>query len=436
MKWFRRNRTDRRALPPGASGDLTEFVYLDETAVTSLVSSLLGPITETQTEATTRDLLAEMSGSSDVHVPAFYHGNVAAKTSGSFGASRSVQRRTNIQTAFSELDVALRSRYALIDSNSGVPSGAAPSAVLRRALEDRHAIRVSDLTRGVPFTADVELGLDESYALLSLVEAFNEFASEPELFGSAAIDAYRPAQAVGRVLRMMMAGLVPLECALPNLQVYTWEGEDYVMTREVAHGLGASQEQPPLRLVAICEEASFWKDIRRVAFEKGRYRVTARAAKPGLQSSWSPIKMSDVIRGYFPEVALELDGLPKVMANAMRSGASSSPRPPAASHKVLAYVHNLAATRDQSLDERVLIEVLAVIDEGSALDSPDEWRPTLARVTKIVEQAWGVKFDQDELLDARRVMLATDSRPTALPVGENTQKNVRYVEADVVAIHW
>jgi hypothetical protein len=436
MKWFTRRRQDKRALPTGVEGRLTEFVYLDETSVTSLISSLKGPLIETQTESRTEELLAEIGATQGFNIPGLYQASASGKVGGQLGTSKSVQRRANIQTAFSELELALSEQYPL--RNASVPPAwrEGPHEVLERAISERLAVRASDLYRGRPIALDVELGIDESYAILALVETFNEFAKEPDLLGRPAVEAYQPAQAVGRVLRMMMAGLVPVECRLPSTTVVEWEGVEYVMAESLARLMGPNAKKSSLKLVAICEEASFWKDIRRVAFERGRYRVTARVARGGLQTAWSPIKMSDVVREFSPEVAGQLSNLPSMMAEALRAGGSSGTSVSSGNEKILRFAEKLAEIRGRSLEGELLAHVLRLGVGPARFDSPDQWRPVLNEVSELLEFEWKVQYSPDELLDARRFLLqepAAHHEPVATtPVPQSD----RFIEVDVIAIHW
>lgn len=436
MNWFRRRHPTARALPRGVSGSMREFVYLDEIAVTSLVSSLLGSVAEGSTESLTREFLAEVSTSQDARVPGFYQGSVGGKVGGKSGSSLSTQRKANIQASFGELEVALKERYVLKVPESLPRNFEASPKSLDRALDARHAVNVRDLARGKPFTLNVELELDESYSILALVETFSEFAKESELIGHAAAEALSPAQAVGRILRMMMGGLVPLVCPTPGLRAVTRDSEEYVMPADLAEMLGGEWHVAELRVVAICEEAAFWKDIRRVGFERGEYRVTGRVARDSLQSSWSPIKMSDVVRRYFPEVATQLDALPAIMSESMRS-AKSVPTPSGAiTAALLDFSLRLAHSHKRELDPDTMSRLLEVPEAGASYETPDEWRPAFDRAASILGDDWGLQFTSEELLEARAMMLNPRIQPPPQVPASPPPREVRYLEADVIAIHW
>ncbi len=438
MTWFSRTKSRGRVLPRGTVGAIREFVYLDEVAVTSMVSSLLGTVMESSTESVTREILAELATSHDAKVP-FYSGSVSGKVGGNLGSGRSVHRKANIQAIFSELEGELQGRYCLRANKSQSEQATHTASLsLDEALRRGWAVAVDDLARGKPFEVDVELGLDESYSILALIETFNDFASEQELIGEEAAEAFRPAQSLGRVLRMMMGGLVPLDCTLPDLRVVSRSGSDFLVNTAMVPGLGVGSAARPVRLVAICEETLFWKDIRRVAFERGRYRITGRIARSGLQRTWSPIKMSEVIRRYAPEVARELDALPTTMAEAMHAGiATANSISPGLINALECFESSLAAKRGLHKGDSSMDELVRMINPGLSYDTPDEWRPLFDKASRYLADKWVTEFSPEELLEARAGLLPEGPR-TAVPGVRNESGSADglYLEADIIAIHW
>src|SRR5690606_10893786 len=82
----------------------------------------------------------------------------------------------------------------------------------------------------------------------------------------------------------------------------------------------------PLELVGFAEANSFWRDLRRTLFSGSTFTVYARAEGPALDSSWSPIKIADLLASVSPELRDEVV-LPLQHLDFNTSSAVESPDP-------------------------------------------------------------------------------------------------------------
>src|SRR5699024_5959591 len=83
----------------------------------------------------------------------------------------------------------------------------------------------------------------------------------------------------------------------------------------------------------------YWKDIRRVLFSSGQFKLLCRVTRPGLHETWTPVKVAHLFGDIAPSLVEQIDTLSK-------AGASGLDRlPPGQSN--LALVRALAAYADQ-----------------------------------------------------------------------------------------
>lgn len=63
----------------------------------------------------------------------------------------------------------------------------------------------------------------------------------------------------------------------------------------------------PLVIVGVTEHLAYWKDIRRVLFSEAEFTILCRFSKSGLQESWLPVKLADLMKDFAPDIADQLN---------------------------------------------------------------------------------------------------------------------------------
>lgn len=328
--WWRRQRTAarvafrrwrrRRKAAKNRDAPLREFIYLDEVSVYSLNASRLGAIAAefTDTETTSLQSGSELSLSGNVGAA-----KADAKASGSSTRTQESQvvRRSIVQTTFRELYEHEKDRLA----TRAVPDDVKIPQIdtLDELIEAEEVLKTDGLivdpkrlARGALLEMEVELDTESVFQFSTLLQTLVEIIQEnTDLFG---IDEeeFEKGMAYGRIIERLLAGLVPIRgLAVDYVRIKPGQREliahRRLSERLLAGGLAGDQrlETSPLYVVGVTEEALYWKDIRRVLFSGTRFRVLCRMAQDGVQNSWTPIKLRDVLAKMAPELAKPIDAL-------------------------------------------------------------------------------------------------------------------------------
>lgn len=284
-----------------APGELREFVYLDEVSVLSLLASRQGAVTQGQTDSSSRasKVQASAKGKKSLLVA---EGELTAALSYDFSRATSIQRKTIIQSSFKELMDLESSRLVLGRAEAKGES----VSVSKRASVEKRGVLASCIQRGGLVELDVELDVEAVYRVNAVVSSMLGIVDgSPSLFDEETKSNLEQGRAAESVLSGLLGGLVPIRATLPDCRVFDLEGTWFLLNRNVV--LERDWEMGrPLVAVGVAEESLFWKDLRRVLYSGSRYKVLARAAKSGLQDTWTAIKLSHVLDVIAPKLGDEI----------------------------------------------------------------------------------------------------------------------------------
>lgn len=234
----------------------------------------------------------------------------------------------------------------------------------------------------------------------------------------------------------MLTGLVPLRGAAIDYVVATYAGQDWIVHRAV---LDVVEDRPsqvrPLHLVGVAEQALFWKDIRRLLFAGTPYRVLARLARDGVHDSWTPVKLVDVLRRDFPDIAGMIDAatdgaLPLVQA---ATQASAEPRPSRVREVLVAYAAALAAEVEITVSEDEL-ETAGLLDvDGDPPKTVTGWRDVCEPITRFVAAATA---RTDAKIAAGVPLIGAAPSDSTVAVPSQAPADEQMIDAEIVAIYW
>lgn len=316
-RWWRRRRRSKKTEidegGPKVRPPLREFVYLDDVSLRSLLASQTGELTEQVTNLLSQADEAELAGVIGASSPV-----VKAETSSRIQHTTTTEkqysRKAVVQSLFKELreldwiDVALSPQAGSIGVES-VPALLASDAVLA----------TDHLRRGALVEFEVELIADPIFRfstiaseLAEMIQDFPEMIDEPGARESLAV-----VVPGNRLLKRFLVGLVPLRAEVLSHRVIEVDGVEYVVPAADAQSIGV--ESRPLTIVGVTEQASYWRDVRRVLFSRSRFTMLCRVARDGLWSSWEPIKLADVLKEVVPTFPDLLADVPRMGLRAQHS---------------------------------------------------------------------------------------------------------------------
>jgi hypothetical protein len=330
-RWKQWRQRRREELTVQSTFDLREFVYLDEVSVTSLLSSRLGKVpsefTDTLTDSTKAVLNSNIAANAAV-----VKSSVGSRLEANRTEDTKVLSKATIQATFKRLFEGEEGSLALKPVPSTEPSPAIEEArkIITSEVSATKAfpwrVPSEQLKRGQLVEVEVELQADPTFRISTIIATFAELAKE-----SKALRAYtnqrdfENAIELNKVLEKLMVGLVPLRCRVSDYLAVTIDQHEYLIHRRALTHLPAV-EAPSVKeifLVGVVEESLFWKDIRRVLFSKSRFRILCRLNHEGLDVSWTPVKLVDILGEVAPDLERQLSILGPGALKAMTEGTAA-----------------------------------------------------------------------------------------------------------------
>lgn len=308
--WQRHNRTweQRRR----------EFVYLDEVSVTSLVAARHGSIAETFKDTHSETVGSQVGGTLTAPATPLTPGaNLTSRMTSARTTTQEVVRRAVVQGTFRSLRITDTDlRLSVEDRQPGnKPPPATTDAELIKQLgkliKQRRAARVTDLKRGDVIELRVQLSADPTYQFAAAASSMLDLIK-----GRSAIFGIDEQQFAGiapllELLPQMLFDLVPVNAQVISHQRIELRGETWLVdTTALKPGSPLAAAAETIAVAGVTEIPLYWKDARRVLFDNSEYTVYARLAKPGLATTWTPIKLTDVFDTLDPKIGKEFRELP------------------------------------------------------------------------------------------------------------------------------
>lgn len=429
--WWRRQRTAvrvafrqwrrRRKAAKNRDTPLREFIYLDEVSIYSLNASRLGAIAAefTDTETTSLQSGGEVSLSGNVGAA-----KAGAKATGSSTRTQQSQvvRRSIVQTTFREFYEHEKDRLA----TRAVPDDVEIHQIntLDELIKAEEALKIDGLivdpkrlARGALLEMEVELDTESIFQFSTLLQTLVEIIEEnTNLFGVDE-EAFKEGMAYGRIIERLLAELVPIRgLAVDYVRIKPGERE-LIAHRKLselllANGLADDQqlETAPLYVVGVTEEALYWKDIRRVLFSGTRFRVLCRMARDGIQNSWTPIKLRDVLAKMAPELAKPIDALAFgdfFGRNGSEGEETDDGRRRALRGALNDYTASLAKAYGKSLTPDDLLNLQDIVERHQdCFQTTSTIKASFDAIAKCVADSFGIELDASAEKERRLQALA------------------------------
>lgn len=451
--WLRRRQYKRqwKESERWVEGPLREFVYLDEVSVYSLVASQVGLVVTEVTDTQASSLQSEVSAGVGVSGP--LKAEIGSKVQAADSHGSQVLRKAIIQTTFKQLHETVRRSGALrlaadVEDQATIRT---LDDVRRLAAEKPHsplALAPSRLGRGDLIEMDVQLEPEPIFeAGMAVSGVLDIIQDDPPAFGVDDLTQLAQIRLASRMLDKVLAGLVPLRGRAVNYGAVEIGDEEWLVHTDLIAQLTAPPATVPVLVVGVAQQGLFWKDVRRVLFSRSDYRVLARLNRTGVQHSWTPIKLVDVLSNVVPDFANVMDAfnegvLPAMSAAvAAQQDTSSNDRMRAG---MLAYTAMLAERAGIDITEAEL-EAAGLLD-SSRLDgsvSVRLWRKVLAPITSLVEERTGETLPREVTSDFRAAALMHAGLldpGAAVPDVDLTPPQDKspecFLDSEIVALYW
>lgn len=437
-----------------------EFVYLDEVSVTSLVAARHGSVAESFKHTLSSVNSAESGSSLTVATaPATLGAGLTSRTSSSRTTTQEVVRRAVVQGTFRTLRIGDSDLRLSVEDQSqrSRPTAVETVGELARYLDklekQRRAVRASDLQRGDVVEVRVELRAERTYQITAAVTSILDLVQgRTSLFGisEAQVAEMSP---VLELLPRLLVDLVPIAARVTSHRRVVLDNEPWLIDASmIAPGSQLDEEAQEVVVAGVTELPLYWKDVRRVLFDGSTYTVYARVAKPGLESTWSPVKLADVFDTISQEIGNQIRVLPLAFDSAATSGngaAEISVPEVLRTHGLVPFGRDLAGLASRNLNEDDLQEAAAAAAERiptlEALTDVGAVRAAFEEVVRTVESAAPLprgRIDRElvrTLREAHQTVAQLKAALAAVVAPESSATQVAHpnlLEVEFIAIYW
>jgi hypothetical protein len=322
----------------------------------------------------------------------------------------------------------------------------------RHSLEPdgRWVLDASKLDRGRLLEAEIELQTDFAFrfhaVISAFVEMFDEGLDEFTAVDEAELERLR---VLTRLLDRLMTGLVPIRGRVAEWVVVTQGEKDVVAHRRVIDGLDIEVAALPLYVVGVAEQRLFWRDIRRVGFSNSSYRVFGRVARSGVLTTWTPLKLLDVIRDVLPQVEGQLaqaigpEAFQALAAGAATGTAGGDQADVKLRVAAEVFIGGIAGANGREVSEADRTELVAeALRRGGELSSVEAIRQFFGPLTSDIDRRLGIETQPQQEADwrlaavqAAGVGLGAVPTSTPAPVPRIALEE-RYLETEIVGLYW
>jgi hypothetical protein len=451
--WQRRNRAweQRRR----------EFVYLDEVSVTSLVAARHGSIAETF-KNTHGETFGAHSGS-NLSVPATPltpGANLTSRMTSSRTTTQEVVRRAVVQGTFRSLRVTDTDLKLSVEDkqheNRPPPATTKTELIkgLNRLAKQRRAVRVTDLKRGDVIELRVRLSADPTYQFATAASSMLDLVKGKSTIFGIDEDQLAGVAPILELIPQMLVDLVPVHAQVISHQRIDLDDETWLVdTTMLTPGSPLAAAAETVAVAGVTEVPLYWKDARRVLFNNAEYTVYARLAKPGLATTWTPIKLADVFDTLDPKIGMLFRELPDVFKNLRKTGADVQALPVAEileNDGLVPFGRALARQTGRILDEDTLTktahEAAEPITDVEMLDDIIATRSAFEQVVAAVEASPPLllaPISRDLVADLReshhalaQIHATLPALPATIEGPREAESEQELLEVEFVAIYW
>lgn len=445
-----------------------EFVYLDETSVTSLVAARHGSVPESFKDTLSATTSSDAGTSLTLpSTPAGPGVGISARSTSSRATSQEVVRRAVVQGTFRSLRIGDTDLRVSVEDQPdrpkpvAVPTAKALAHLLPKLEKQHRAARTRDLLRGDVVEVQVELSPESSYQFTAAVSSMIDLVEgHAEMFGIEE-SAVGEVQRVLELLSRLLVDLVPIQARVTSHRLVVVDDVSWLVdVSMIAAGSVLDRDASEVHLAGVTELPLYWKDVRRVLFAGSAYSVYARLSRCGIQTSWSPVKLADVFDRFLPEVGDQIRELPYLFDNA-RNAADRVEAPSVpevlCDKGLVPFGRDLAQLASRNISGALLLE--AATSAAQCVTTPEELqdvrtvRSAFEKVVTAVEASplltESTEPTESTRIDRHLVRTLRDVHQTVArltffdklaatgePETNEEDAPANLLEAEVVAIYW
>lgn len=287
--------------------EVKEFVYLDRTALISLLASTTGGITQQKTTSKKQRISSSIKGSL---------GPIGASVGSEESRSNETVQKYVVQSNFKELyemrkdDITISDHADLHkDVDIAVPEKVDAESIFSESLAKNEKLHRGDLVemRATLQSSDIYEYFLVFDAFEDIVESFSSEAEFRRQLQQQGVSADEIAMML-ELMEILMAGLIPIECHVSEYGVYEIDGEKIIVSKDWADKNHKSIDD--LYLAGFIDEENLWQEPSRVLFSENEFTIYGRLDDPSPTDNWSPLKLVDILNTVFPEIANSIENLP------------------------------------------------------------------------------------------------------------------------------
>jgi hypothetical protein len=450
--WWRRRRLSRAA-KKHADAPLREFVYLDEVSVYSLIAARRGPLATEFTETETSSLRSEVGGSVGAS-GGIGKAELSSRLESSESRGSQVVRKSIVQATFKDLAEYEQEKMAIRATGPSIdppPVASAEELIeLLRSPPRGHLVGPGRLRRGELLELDIQLEAEPVFRASTVMSTVFEFFDDnPELVASLDRGALGQGEMATRMLKRMLAGLVPIRGRVATWRRISVDGQECLASEQLLTPIPdlSALDPQPIYVVGVAEAELFWKDLRRVLFAESEYFVMCRLARSGLQANWSPVKLVEVLKTVLPDLGQVVEGLGESFLAGMREGAEGATTSSggASRQAVLEFARRISPGEEPGWTEGELESAGLLRADLAPLDRPESRRQALQPVVEFIEGKSGQSISAEVVakhrFEALREFGLIDELPkgagdAATPSAPRRAARDFLLDAEIVAIYW
>jgi hypothetical protein len=294
---------------------------------------------------------------------------------------------------------------------------------------------------------EVALDADDSFRASTIFSTLLGFLQDlPQMPASVDREGLADAITGMRLLDGLLAGLVPVRGRSLDYAHVIADGRELLVHQRLLDQLEESEALVvrPLYIVGVAEAELFWRDVRRTLFGGSHYRVLCRLGRDGTHSTWTPVKLTDVLEGVVPSLRGFVDQIPAMLAQAAEE--DSDPEPVEARRQALtSYAISVCAHYGQTITVADLADRgLPTAGQLERHSSFDERRDAFRSLTDDLVSAFGIEKDPVLLASYRTEATistglgagGTDVELHEAPTPPAPGREPRYLDCELIAVYW
>lgn len=419
---------------------LREFVYLDETAVISLIASTTGGVTEQQSTLKRSQISSSITGNLS---PTGGSPGLKGTVGATHEQSSEVVRKYVIQSNFTEL-------YELREDDLVIPDEDASYDTLSFGSKESEQetageigeldLETEEIERGNLIEIDIELSSHDIYrvykALDLLYDVFDTIPDWVDVSQEAQGDiSLKDMDTLTKMMDEFLRGLVPIVGEAKSYGVVVTEGEAYIGEKSTLDSNNIDYE--PLNIVGFVEEDLLWQDSSRFLFSGSEYTAYCRIEGVEVSNEWVPLKLIDVVANIAPDAGKSLRNLPDSFNLDVEEDDSTSATGRSIDEMRLIlrdYIRRTTEAIPESVIDNVVEEAIGEIESDDI--SIDQQEELLKQAILVVENTgYGSSVVSEDRMRSIKTDVLFRERDTEQRQNE-LSTNGYFLEVNFIAIYW